>query len=170
MPAGPRLSFGVGVQGRPCGRKGFRALVSSRSCGVGGHVGNLVEPPSVCQWHPCRQLYGKFGRCLSHGARGSPSVDASAGFPLNSVAPPVCGTLVAFWTLQPVPLPASYKFNSSPKGSFPVNSISTQGAVFFPPPGPAGPWLGTFSLPALAHSSRPWLLACFTDQLWPRAT
>lgn len=94
------------------------------------------SPPASVSGTPAGSFMASLAGVSAMGLRGSPSADASAGFSLNSVAPPVCGTLVAFWRVQPVPLPASNKFNSSPKGSFPVNFISTQGAVFFPPPAP----------------------------------
>lgn len=101
--------------------------------------------PSDLQWHPCKQLHGKFCRCPRHGAQGQP-LHGRTGFPMSSAASPVGSTLVTFWRVQPVPLPASYKFDSTPNGSFPVNFISTQWPVFFPPSCPAGSLWGDFQL------------------------
>lgn len=125
------------------------------------------SPPSVCQWHPCRQLYGKFGRCLSHGAQGQP-LRGCLGWLLPELSGTSCVWHPCGFLESPASTLASFQqIQQQPQGQLSSEFHQHPGGSFLPT---AGPWLGTFSLPALAHMSRPWLLACLTDQLWPRAT
>ena len=144
-------------------------FASSCSCSIGLACGTAGGAhPSDFHWHPRKQLHGKFCRCPSHGAQGQ-ALHGRTGFPMSSAASPVGSTLVTFWRVQPVPLPACYKFDSTPKGSFPISlapsdQFSSHHLVLLAPCG------GISSFSALAHSSWPWLLACFRNQLWLRAT
>lgn len=177
MPAGRKLSFiGRGCWGDHGGGRGVSSwfpctLLLLVPVVLGWHVRHPVEltPATFSGTLAGSFMVSLAGAPAVLGSGTAPAMDAPAGFPMSPVAPPVCGTLVASWGVQPVPLPASYKFSSTPKGSFLVNFMSTPVGSFLPTTLPCWPpWC--FHLASSDPQLLAVVLACFTDHLWPRAT
>lgn len=113
---------------------------------LGWPVGPSRLTPVTFNSTPASSCMASFAGLPQAWGSGAAPLHGRTGFPMSSAASPVGSTLVTFWRVQPVPLPASYKFDSTPNGSFPMNFISTQWPVFFPPSCPAGFLWGDFQL------------------------
>ena len=176
LSAGPGLSFvGRGSWGEPGGGRDFFSwfvctLLLLVPAVLGWQVGPPVElTPATFSGTPASSFMASFAGAPAMGLRGSPSMEGLvspwAQQHLLWVAPlwlsgesSQCPCQLP--TNSTAPLRAAFQWISSASSG----QFSSHHLVLL------APCEGISSFSALAHSSWPWLLACFRNQLWPRAT